>query len=94
MRYISVVSAGLQNGAYIDVRMHRVLAQQVNTKLFARLGKSERSVESDNVREDPPTLVIMYHVKELQGHIPTWSVGELAEFRSTIIVVYPIVLVV
>lgn len=49
-----------------DVGVHRVLAQEVDAELLARLGEAEERVERDDVREEAPALVKVRHLEELE----------------------------
>lgn len=60
--------------AHVDVRVHRVLAEQVDPKLLACLGKPHETVETDNVGEYTTALVEMSHPQELQRHVSARSI--------------------
>lgn len=53
-----------------------MFAQQINPKLLARLRKPKHPIQRDNIREDPPSLVIMYHIQELECHVFARSIRE------------------
>lgn len=46
-----------------------MFAQQVDTKLLARLGESEHAVQRDDIGEDATSLVVVDHVEKLERHL-------------------------
>ncbi|KAF4509177.1 hypothetical protein G6O67_005465 [Ophiocordyceps sinensis] len=73
--------------------MHRVLAQQVDAKLLARLGEAQQAVEGEDVSEDPAALVEVREAQELERRLlRAWLKG--AALGRLVIVVYALVLLV
>jgi hypothetical protein len=68
-----------------------VFAQQVDAKLFARLGEAKHAVESDDIGEYPATLVVMNQFEEAQNRRA--GTLKLAEFGFAVVFVYARVLV-
>lgn len=73
--------------------MHRVLAQQVDTEFLSSLRKTELTVESENIREDAPTLSVMNKLQEFLRKFHARRIKPTIE-RRAIKIVDPLMLVV
>lgn len=75
------------------VAVHRVLAEQVDAELLARLGEAHQAVERDDVREGARALVEVRHLQELEAGLLRAGFDG-APFGPLVEVVDPVVLVV
>lgn len=51
-------------GTHIDVRMHGMLAEEIDSKLFPSLGKSHQTIQGDDIGKRPTALIEMCHPQE------------------------------
>lgn len=54
---------------YVDIAMHSVFAQQIDSKFFSGLGEPEKAVQGNDKSEDPGSLVMMDQIQELFCYI-------------------------
>ena len=76
---------------HMHVRVHRMLAKQVDPEFLARFREPKHPVERDDIGENPSTLVVMYHVQKLQRHVSPGSI-EPPMFCQLVEIIYPLVL--
>jgi hypothetical protein len=72
--------------------VHGVFAQQVDTKLLARLGESEHAIQRDDIGEDAASLIVVDHFEKLERHLPPGTFQH-AILGLWVEVVYALVLV-
>lgn len=75
------------------IRMHGVLAQEVDAEFLARLGEAHEAVQSEHVGEDAAPFVEMHHAEELERGFLGAGL-ESAVFGGAVVVVDAVVLLV